>query len=320
VKSDILVSVIIPCYNVEKYIDECVGSVINQSYKRLEIICIDNNSSDNTLYRLKQLKERYPKIIILEEYNQGASYARNRGLSIAKGKWIQFLDADDILLQNKIANQIEMLKEYNDISFIVGSSSMKHINYPDMDIIAVDGNPFIKLLESRLGDTCANLFSKEMIDRVGGWNVNLSSSQESNLMFEILKINDKLLFDKEIYTIIRQREYGQISQSDPLKRWRIYIKLRVQIIEYLKSNLPDIYKKHEKIVLDIFFEILRVIIKYDQRMAIDYYQHYFPKDYTPTVSQVTTKIYLQLFKIFGFSRSEYIIFRLKKILNYLRKG
>lgn len=317
-KSDILVSVIIPCYNVEKYIDECIDSVINQSYKQLEIICVDNNSSDNTLHKLKQAKERYPKIIILEEYSQGAPYARNRGVSIARGEWIQFLDADDILLPEKIAHQIEMLEECNDISFIVASYSMKNINTPNKDIMITEETPFVELFESRLGHTCSNLFSKKMIDSVGGWRVGLSSSQETNLMFEILKINNRLLFDKEIYTIIRQRDYGQISQSDPLKRWTIYIELRINILNYLKEYQSHIYTSNSGKIFNALFEALRVLAKHDHKRAIEYFHSFLPKGYIPIESKATTKRYIYLFRIFGFSNSEYIvamISRYKKAIN-----
>lgn len=94
-----LISIIIPCYNVSEYIDRCLSSIINQSvgYQSLEIICIDDASSDDTLKKLKTWEEKYPQNILLiplvENGRQGK--ARNIGLSYATGEWIAFIDADD---------------------------------------------------------------------------------------------------------------------------------------------------------------------------------------------------------------------------------
>ena len=101
-----LVSVVIPCYNVETYIEECLESVLKQTYSEIEIICIENNSEDRTLEKLIQFKDRFPdKIIVDHETKKGAAAARNKGLSLVRGNWIQFLDADDLLMPNKIEHQ-----------------------------------------------------------------------------------------------------------------------------------------------------------------------------------------------------------------------
>jgi len=106
-----LISIIILCYNVQNYIVDCVESCIAQTYKSIEIICIDNNSSDKTPVILSDLKKKYPQLILGKEIKPSASAARNRGLSLAKGDWIQFLDADDLLMPAKIKHQVELINE-----------------------------------------------------------------------------------------------------------------------------------------------------------------------------------------------------------------
>ena len=88
-------SVIIPCYNVEKYIENTVKTVLNQTYKYFEIILIDDGSKDSTLAILNNLKETDDRIKVFTQPNKGVSYTRNRGIDIAKGEYIYFLDADD---------------------------------------------------------------------------------------------------------------------------------------------------------------------------------------------------------------------------------
>ena len=99
-----LVSVIIPVYNVEKYLRQCLDSVTNQTLKDIEIICVDDGSTDNSLNILKEYKEKDNRIIILQQQNQYAGIARNNGLKIATGKYLSFLDSDDFF-------ELDMLEE-----------------------------------------------------------------------------------------------------------------------------------------------------------------------------------------------------------------
>lgn len=88
-----LVSVIIPCYNVAPYIKRCLDSIFNNTYNKLEVICIDDGSSDNTLEVLQ--KETDERLIIISQKNQGVSVARNAGLEATHGEFISFIDPDD---------------------------------------------------------------------------------------------------------------------------------------------------------------------------------------------------------------------------------
>ena len=88
------VSVIIPLYNEEKYILECINSVINQTYKNLEIIIVDDKSTDNSLKILEQIKDDRIKTIKLDK-NSGVAHARNKGVEVSTGDYICFLDSDD---------------------------------------------------------------------------------------------------------------------------------------------------------------------------------------------------------------------------------
>ena len=106
-----LVSIVIPCYNVEKYVKEALDSALQQDYPWVEIIAIDNNSTDGTWDILSAYEQKYPDLIkCIEEPRPGAPAARNTGWLASKGEWIQFLDADDILFPDKISRQIQLLQ------------------------------------------------------------------------------------------------------------------------------------------------------------------------------------------------------------------
>lgn len=94
---DTLISIIVPVYNVEKYVSSCIESLVQQSYKNIEIILINDGSTDNSLSVCKSLALLYTNIILIDQENQGLSETRNTGISHAKGKYIAFIDSDDIV-------------------------------------------------------------------------------------------------------------------------------------------------------------------------------------------------------------------------------
>ena len=100
--SDILVSVIIPVYNTEKYINECINSITAQSLPHIEIICIDDGSTDHSLQILQKISQQDGRVKVLSQDNMGQSAARNRGLELAHGKYIYFMDSDDRLKSNAL--------------------------------------------------------------------------------------------------------------------------------------------------------------------------------------------------------------------------
>ena len=87
------VSIIIPIYNTEKYLVECLDSVVNQTLKDIEIICIDDGSTDNSLAILKEYASKDDRIIVINKPNEGIGLTRNRGLCTATGEYVGFLDS-----------------------------------------------------------------------------------------------------------------------------------------------------------------------------------------------------------------------------------
>ena len=109
-------SIIIPVYNSEKYLEKCIMSIINQTQAklRIEIIIIDDGSKDNSKLICEKLKRDYSNIIYKFINNSGVSYARNEALNLANGKYIMFVDSDDELESNAIESIYPFLNEKND--------------------------------------------------------------------------------------------------------------------------------------------------------------------------------------------------------------
>lgn len=95
---NVKVSVVFPVYNVEEYLGECLDSILNQTLKDIEVICVDDGSTDSSLEILREYEKKDSRVTVLEQENLGAGAARNKGLAIAKGKYLSFLDADDFFV------------------------------------------------------------------------------------------------------------------------------------------------------------------------------------------------------------------------------
>ena len=91
------ISIIIPVYNVEKYLDECLNSAANQTFENIEIICVNDGSTDGSLEILESHASKDKRIRIISQENKGVSSARNEGLDAARGKYIYFMDSDDYM-------------------------------------------------------------------------------------------------------------------------------------------------------------------------------------------------------------------------------
>ncbi|WP_347158210.1 glycosyltransferase family 2 protein [Pontibacter chitinilyticus] len=257
-----LVSVIIPCFNGEHFVGRAINSALSQSYKDIELLLVDNNSTDNTFAVLKEFEKSHPdKITVYSEKKKGACAARNLGLSMAKGDWIQFLDADDELLPLKIEQQMAVVESKNP-DIVIGDYTIFHSvtqkRYADR--IAED-DPWLGLINSKLGRTSANIWRKESLLKVNGWNEELSSSQEYDLMFRVFKLNAKVEITHQIQTSIFAQP-DSITKTDNLeKRLKIYLNrynLRRDIYEFLREHnqLTPVYKKN--ILVYLYYYLLLI--------------------------------------------------------------
>lgn len=164
-KKEPLISVIIPCYNAEKIVGFTLDSVINQTYKNLEIICVNDCSKDGTLAVLEEYAKKDKRIKVLSnEKNSGVATTRNNALKIAKGEYIAFVDADDIWHLDKTEKQISFMLENN---YKLTFTSVDFID----DNGNLTGNPFIipkevtykQLLKQNVITLSSSIISKDIL-------------------------------------------------------------------------------------------------------------------------------------------------------------
>lgn len=164
--TDIRVSVIIPVYNSEAYLSACIGSVINQTYKNLEIILVDDGSKDDSLKICNEYAGLDKRIKVFHQENRGVSSARNKGLKKMTGDYFTFLDSDDELKMNAIEFLLNDILLYKaDMSSAVKSKVSKDGNisciYDDHSLHVYSGTDMLKLSlegERQTNSACAKLF------------------------------------------------------------------------------------------------------------------------------------------------------------------
>jgi glycosyltransferase involved in cell wall biosynthesis len=168
-----LVSIVIPCYNAAGWIAAAVRSAQNQTYPNVEIIVIDDGSTD----RSTELLLQFPKIKLLNASHGGPSAARNKGLRLASGAWIQFLDADDILHPEKIELSLKAVEMHPNVEFVWAPTVKFSGAVPNMGSYL--GGRTTGVLSQRnvlraAYAPCAAIFRRTVLDRAGNWNEGLS--------------------------------------------------------------------------------------------------------------------------------------------------
>ena len=304
-------TVIIPCYNVAAYILDCLDSVVLQGEVVHHTYVVDNNSTDDTINKVREWQKSNPNfpLTLLDETKPGAPAARNLPLALVETKWIQFLDADDILLRNKIADQIRCFSD----SDVICASAQRIDKQGNKKLSIPNPNIPVGLVQSNLGITSSNLFASNRINEISGWDETIKSSQEYDLMFRLWQRGAKFETDTVPRAPIRARQTGQISQRNPSEKWRQFIDLRIEMISFFRTskalNEIEMNQCHEKL-----FDFLRILAKHDFDAAVTIYNEVFkPIDFKPTATKSNSKVYLIFFRIFGFAAAE----RLKKLLDGL---
>ena len=136
------ISVLMPVYNAEKYMEESIESVLNQTFRDFEFIIINDGSNDSSLSLLKKYKKKDKRIIILDnKKNLGLHISLNRGLNIAKGKYIARMDADDISLRDRFMIQFDYMEKHPEIFLIGGSAIIIDENGEKMGALLKGDNP-----------------------------------------------------------------------------------------------------------------------------------------------------------------------------------
>ena len=234
-----LVSIITPCYNSEKFLDECISSVLNQTYQNWEMLIVDDNSSDNSSILINSYSKKDERIkpLYLND-NIGAAMARNMAISKAKGKYLAFLDSDDVWLPKKLEVQTNFMKK-NNCSFVFSSYRVISDNEkPNYTISVPETITYKRYLKNTIIGCLTVMLDKEKFKKIE--MPNLRSSHDMALWLNLLKQ------EKYAYGIAQDLAiYREHKSSNTSNKFRaIY-------------DVWNVYRKHEK--LNLFYSIYNFV-------------------------------------------------------------
>ena len=213
----IKISVIMPIYNDEEKIYDSINSVLSQSLTDIELICVDDGSTDNSLRILKSLAEKDDRIRVFSQKNQGSGKARNKGISEAKGEYIAFLDSDDQMVDNDALNQLYTEAKKNNVDMVSGG-----IQFVDKGKISYEFSCFKPITELKLrsvGDYCLpwyfykNIFKRSLLMENNIRFPDLLRGQDPIFLVEILSHLDNFLEVPVLYYSYVTPNYNKVDNS-----------------------------------------------------------------------------------------------------------
>ena len=217
-KKSPLVSVIVPSYNHEKYIEETIESIVNQTYKNIELIVIDDGSKDNSVQILEELSKKYNFNLITQE-NKGLSRTLNKGIKLSKGKYICLCASDDILVLNKLEIQVNFMENNPQYAIVYGkkinfyqNGLKRHINNKNFR----SGNIFNDLFLQKFSIPAVSIMYKKIIfEEVGGFDTDLAV-EDFDMALRIAKKYEIGYIDEYFY-YYRVHDSNTINDTDKMK-------------------------------------------------------------------------------------------------------
>lgn len=249
-----LVSIIIPVYNTERYIADAIHSAINQTFKELEVIIVDDGSNDSSPDIIQSISD--PRIIFISQRNKGGSAARNRGLEMAKGEYIKFLDADDILLPDAIEKQLEQSKNlgeneivFGDFNFMNSEGKITMTNKFEDSGKLIDDPATFFLANWKILISCP-LHKREYLIRIGGFDEKLPFGQESDLHFRLalngyaFKYILGLVFLYRSHTDVDRISTSRVKKKRDLGVMVYSLDKKIKLLEELKGELGEAQQEY----------------------------------------------------------------------------
>lgn len=234
-------SIIMPCFNSEEYLDGSIRSILDQTEKDLELIVVDDGSTDSSQTIIQSFADKDSRVKFLKnDHNSGASGARNCGVYHSEGEWICFLDSDDLFLGHCLRNRKSIIRDNPDIRFF-SSDFMRWIDNGSKNIRQSEKNDHWKACFSRCEDNAVvriadplNLFlervvawtggvtlNRKIFIEIGGFNETLRRAEDHHLWFRCAALSGSLCLIKSADSIYRIRDTGLSGGIDRLTSYNL---------------------------------------------------------------------------------------------------
>ncbi len=236
------VSILIPCYNAERWIGSAIQSALDQTYSDVEVIIVDDGSKDKSVEAIRKFDgevrwETGP--------NRGGNPTRNRLLELATGEFLQYLDADDYLLPDKVEKQVKWMQAHAPAADVLYSPTL--IRWEDSGKVELreipePHDPWAELALWTLPQTGGPLWRRQALLDVGGWKPDQPCCQEHELYFRLLKAGKEFVFCPETGAVYRQWSDDTVCKKDV----SLVINKRLEILQAAEIHLRELSNLTER--------------------------------------------------------------------------
>ena len=256
--NDIKVSVIIPVYNVAKYLEQCLQSVADQTLRDIEVICVDDGSTDNSFEIVKKFAEKDSRFIAVQQANGGAGAARNNGLRRARGKYLSFLDSDDFFDEKMLQEAYECAEKHS-ADFVVFQSDQfyedqneyKNVSWTLRYAEVPPYQPFSRramtdnIFKVFVGWAWDKLYNRQFVLDNNLWFQEQRTSNDMLFVFSAVAIAKRIAYVEKGKILVHQRRDSSDSLSKTReKSWDCFYKALIALRERLYAE--GIYEEVEK--------------------------------------------------------------------------
>lgn len=266
-----LISIVVPIYNVEKYLERCVSSIINQTYKNLEIILVDDESPDKCAKLCDDFACKDSRVRVIHQKNKGLSGARNAGIDIAKGEYIAFVDSDDFIAENFIEYLYSAIKATDSEIAVCKYEYVKSdIMTQSVKSIALSSND-LKKHTYNAAELIANMYIPDGAFYVVAWNKLYKKSLFDDIRYPEQRIHEdeattyKLYYKAKKGVFVDRYLYGYFVEGESITRkefnlkrldweWAVYERLKFLEEKRLYDLLGIAAKAYADGVIDLYFQ------------------------------------------------------------------
>ncbi len=250
------VSVIVPLFNGEKYIEACIQSILSQTYQNFEIIIVDDGSTDDSFLKVQNFRKSFPDKVLLFQHpdkkNKGIAHTRNLGIKISSGQIISFIDQDDIWESEKLSNQIAYLLKYPEAKFIYCKAGFLDSSGKQAILDGYDSfgkgieykpyNMFSKLLYENFIPSITVMFYRDCLNEVGLFEEGPRHEYEDWILWTKIALLNNFLFIPEVlaYYRVHSKNYSlyRLKSGLDLKAEEHYINCVFKFL--LEKSVYDI--------------------------------------------------------------------------------
>lgn len=296
-----LVSILIPCYNAERWVAQAIESALAQTWSEKEVIVVDDGSRDGSLEVIKSFGAR---ILWETGPNRGGNVARNRLLELARGQWLQYLDADDYLLPDKVTNQVKVAESVSGTDVVYSRAQADFGSGPKI-IPFSDDDMWVLLARWYAPQTGGYLWRRQALCDVQGWDPTRPCCQEHELVLRLLMQGKRFTYYSGSEAVYRVLDAQSVSTQNRL----LVMLKRIEILGRAERFLRESQQMNERRLCAINqarFEIARIVWLHRRRAAIEIVKavRESQPDFIP--SQPVPAAYRLLYRVFGFRFAEHI--------------